>query len=149
MEWGALSHHHIKLLSHRKCPHIAKITMRRADNTSDKDKPLMPMCAHACRQVYLCDYKCVSWAAFCGFQPVVLVHRYRGGAGQWALYWWSSLFLLAWLCLSAEALLGECGCSLNVFSPTLADYRPNEIQIENFIVCLVCDTDTPLGSRRL
>lgn len=33
------------------------------------------------------------------------------------------------LCLSAEALLGECGCSLDVFTPALADYRHNEIQI--------------------
>lgn len=41
----------------------------------------------------------------------------------------SDLFLLAWLRLSAEALLVDCGYSLDVFAAALANYRPNEIQI--------------------
>lgn len=97
---------------------------------------------HACVRVYLCTF-CSYICFLCIFSQnvesrhlnpsAVFIHRFpsccRGGSGHWALDWWSGLFLLAWLCLSAEALLGECGCSLDVFTPALADCRPNEIQI--------------------
>lgn len=59
------------------------------------------------------------------------------------------VFFWAWLCLSAEALLGECGSSLVAFTPALADYRTNEIQTKNLSICLECDIDTPLGSTGL
>lgn len=77
----------------------------------------------------------------CSFHPVVSILYCRGGSGHWALCWWARLFLLAWLRLSAEALLGKCGWSLDVFTPTLADCSANEIQIEIF--SQFSDTEPP------
>lgn len=130
----------IKLRSCRKWPPVAPIAAITADNTLDKETPNICVCvfmhvrecACACLPLFsVCFFTTCGLQTsvpYCSFHPEVSVCC-RGVSGRWALYWWSSLFLLAWRCLRAEALLGECGCSRDVFTPALADCRPNENQI--------------------
>lgn len=54
-----------------------------------------------------------------GFHPLLQEFQVTGRA----------LFLLAWLRLTAEAALFDCGRRLDVFTTALASYRSNEIQI--------------------
>lgn len=113
-------------LSHRKLPSMAPIMVIMSDNTLDKDTPVTRVCVHACRPVCLrmCFiYVCLSLHVFLqhpnrSFQPEVSILSCRGGSGHWALYEWSSLFLLAWLCLSAESWLVECDCAPDVHFST-------------------------------
>ena len=89
----------IKLLSRRKWPPIAPITVITADNTLDEETAII-FFLHLSSECYFF------------LQGSLCVVR--------ALYWWLGLFLMARLRLRAEALSGECGCSLDVFTPTLA-----------------------------
>lgn len=96
--------------------------------------PSMHVCirvlyTHLCSVYFFTACRRQTSEPVCSFHPVVSILCCRGGSGHQRLYWLSGLFLLAWLCFSVEALLGECGCMLDVFTPALADYRPNEIQI--------------------
>lgn len=59
-----------------------------------------------------------------GFHPSVL-----GWFRSLSVLWVIGLFPSVWRRLSAEALLVECGCSLDVFTPVLAGYGPNVVQI--------------------
>lgn len=84
---------------------------------------------HLCSVYFFTACRRQTSEPICSFHPVVSILCCRGGSGHQRLYWLSGLFLLAWLHFTVKALLGECGFMLDVFTPALAGYRPNEIQI--------------------
>lgn len=65
--------------------------------------------------------------AICILHLEVSILLRRAGSGHWAND--RSISRQFWLRCSAGALLVECGCSRDVFTPMLADYSSNVIQI--------------------
>lgn len=93
---------------------------------------------------FLCSCLQISYN---GFQSsaagVVQVNEHS--IGDPVYFFWLGYVSVPRLCWGSVAAVWMC--SLQHWQTTCLD--PNEIQIENFTVCLVCDIDTPLGSTRL
>lgn len=126
----------IKPLSLRKWHYTGPITLITSDNTRPRNVTGM-CCVDDCIEV--CLYLFFLGVFFTmqiedssahlqfssgGFHPSML-----GWFRSLSVLWVIGLFPSVWLRPSAEALLVECGCSLDVFTPVLAGYRPNVIQI--------------------
>lgn len=133
----------IKLLSRRKWPSIAVITVITTDTTSDKEESVV--IAHVCislcvTSLCVCFHTSSRLETICSFHPEVSILSFRSFRSPGAL--WAICF--SWLgCVSLLKLL--CSTAVTGWMCSLQCWQATDLMRARLVHSL-CDTDTFQGS---